>query len=50
MQQIIKAQQERMKAEAEANAAENPEMRARPRVFPGGSTGPQGETAEDLGW
>ena len=41
-----------MKAEAELKSAENanPEMRARPRVFPGGSTGPQGENAEDLGW
>ena len=38
-----------MKAEAELKAAENP-TGARPRVFPGGSTGPQGESAEDLGW
>lgn len=40
-----------MKAEAELKAAENQNSAgARPRVFPGGSTGPQGESAEDLGW
>lgn len=40
MQQIIKAQQERMRQEAEAKAAQQPEGSTRPRVFPGGSTGP----------
>jgi len=39
-----------MRQQAEAEKAQQPAGLSRPRVFPGGGAGTQGEQAEDLGW